>query len=418
MTTRGDHYDWTEPAERLIFARWFLGISLLVTLALTYPIFTAANRSFPLIPLVPALSVSSPPFDVVVLVVLFGAAALFSIAPSPRTISLFLGLVALLVLQDQNRLQSWLLFYALMLGAYIPLLRKGARQWSPEQTLGLLQGITWATCFWSGVQKLNPEYFTVMVPGIAEAITHGVTALELPLRWCLSLIPVCEIVGALLLLPRATRSYGVAILVATNITMLIAAGPIGITWHRCGWPWLMAIAFLTPRLFWRSQASASHFLKPPGAISKTVFWTSCLILPLLGFFGRWDLYLSFGLFSGRAASGSALVEQSAFNQLPKVVRKASERTSAEGYYRIHLQHWSELETGAPPSAQGAVLRLDAQKLCSFVAPEEPLVVGIEHPSRIPWVGSNTIERLSCENSLLLPMPEKESLPEGAGAELP
>jgi hypothetical protein len=108
-------------------------------------------RTFPLVPLLPAAGTFSTPLDWLALAALFLSTCWFWLSPSSVPIVIFLADALLLGLQDQNRLQSWLLSFALMMGAFLPHLRRGSRAWSALQTLRLLQGVTWATYFWSGL---------------------------------------------------------------------------------------------------------------------------------------------------------------------------------------------------------------------------------------------------------------------------
>jgi hypothetical protein len=402
MTATIRTYDWTQAEERLLFVRWFVALGLLSTLVLTYPLWLTSARTFPLVPLLPAAGTFSTPLDWLALAALFLSTCWFWLSPSSVPIVIFLADALLLGLQDQNRLQSWLLSFALMMGAFLPHLRRGSRAWSALQTLRLLQGVTWATYFWSGLLKINPDYFTQIVPSVLEELTAHAPLIKIPMHGALLALPAFEVVGALLLLFRPARHVAVVMLVATNIIALTAFGPLGLLWHRSGWPWLMALALITPRLFWNSSASAREILLPPTFISKGIFLALCVVLPALGCFGRWDPHLSFGLFSGRAAVGSVVVEQSAYDELPKAIRRAATQVGEQGYYRIQLQHWSEVDTGAPPSARASVLRESAQSLCQFIAPKEPLLVGIEHPAKIPWLDSPVQEKLTCAGMRLVP----------------
>lgn len=408
MTSPTRTYDWTQAEERLLFVRWLVSLGLLSTLVVTYPLWLTSARTFPLVPLFPAAGSLSTPLDWLALAVLVLSTCWFWLSPSALPIAIFFADAALLGMQDQNRLQSWLLSFALMMGAFLPYLRRGRRAWSAPQTLQLLQGVTWATYLWSGLLKINPDYFGQIVPAVLEEIGTRAPLLQAPMHGALLALPFAEVLGALLLLFRGSRSLAVIVLVATNVTALAAFGPIGLLWHRSGWAWLMALALITPRLFWSSRSSAREILLPPTLTSRAIFLVVCILLPALGCFGRWDSNLSFGLFSGRAAVGSVVIEQGAYDELPKAIRRSASRVGEPGYYRIQLQHWSEADTGSPPSARAAVLRESAQALCRFVAPQEPLLVGIEHPARVPWVDSPVQEKLSCKGLELVPHGESES----------
>jgi len=402
MTSPTTPYDWKLPDERLIFVRWFVALGLLISIVYTYPLWLTTSRSFPLAPALPIVGSLPAPSDMLNEILLCVALCLLCYKPAAWLCSFIVLDLLVLGLQDTNRLQSWALYFTLMIAALAPYLRRGPARWTPQHTINLLSGISVATYLWSGALKIHPQYFSRVVSAVDTVFVGHLSIFRLPFEVITVALPGIEILGAFALLFSATRAAGVVACVASNLLTLLAFGPFGLDWHTSGWPWHLAMIFVTPRLLWGSPASAREILAPRSLVARLAFMIVCIGLPALGVVGRWDTYLSFGLFSLRAPSVSVVVEQQAFNELPQAVRRTAQPVGDRSFHRLQLQLWSEFETGAPPSSSVAVLRETARSLCPFVRPEEPLLVGVETFGNTPWADSASQEKLMCSGDSLVP----------------
>lgn len=80
-------------------------------------------------------------------------------------------------------------------------------------------------------------------------------------------IPLIEIMGAMLLLFASTQKKGAAILIATHVFNLIFLGPLGINYNKVVWPWNAVMIVLLAAIYIKNDVKINwkimlhkHFL--------------------------------------------------------------------------------------------------------------------------------------------------------------
>jgi hypothetical protein len=244
---------------------------------------------------------------------------LFSLAAAARffrpAIVFFLAATLYLYGCDQNRGQPWMYLYWMML--LLNLL--------PERSaLAACRVLLSLVYLWAGVQKMNGTFFRAIPPWFVQpAIGWGLPAAVVAgLRVGVSLTPFLEIfIGAGVWFP-GTRRFAIATAVVLHGASLLFLGPLGHNINLVVWPWNIAMAVLLVILFGaKEDASLPQTLRElRRSWSGMLVVGLCGLLPALSFFGWWDSYFSFALYSGNLSRADLYVTQSFRDHLPARLR--------------------------------------------------------------------------------------------------
>lgn len=305
---------WTPTwRSRSLLALTLLG--LLSSVALTHDLWTASDRTYPLVPILEGLTLS-PSTTTIVFVILFtslGAALVFS---RTRAFLLTIGLIALgaLLLADITRLQPWVFHYgATLLLITFALLRQSPTHDLLDAARILVAGIY----FWSGLQKLNRAFMSDLFPRFTEPLWSPLGEFGAYAAVTLGLfVPFLEAAFGAGLLFKRTRTVSLFAAGAMLVIVLASIGPFGHNWNSSVWPWnivIFATAFILffrtqftfPSLFQRMQ---HNFL---AWIAVCLFW----VLPIGNVIGLTDHYLAWSLYSGRVPVATIAGEASSLDSL-------------------------------------------------------------------------------------------------------
>jgi hypothetical protein len=268
------------------------------------------TREYPLVPIFATGPVVPPAYGP-----LFLGLTLFSLVAAAwffrPAIMFFLAATLYLYACDQNRGQPWMYLYWVML--LLNLL--------PERTaLAACRVALSLVYLWAGIQKLNVLFFKAMTPwfiqpatdwGLPDVVVAG-------LRVGVALTPLWEIfIGVGLWFPK-TRRFAIATAAGLHGAALVFLGPLGHNVNLVVWPWNLAMVALLLVLFGA---------KPCAALPQTLrelrrSWSGTLVvglfglLPALSYFGWWDSYFSFSLYSANLSRADLYVTQSFRDRLP------------------------------------------------------------------------------------------------------
>lgn len=148
-------------------------------------------RSFPLVPVVPALAEIDRHTAIVLYCALFTLAAAALIARWPRWfIAAFLGVMLVFCLADETRWQPWVFQYSLLMAvlALVP----GDGQASQQRALDVGRLIVAFTYIFSGLQKINSNFMFVDFPWLVQPITALVPAVGKLVPTLGALAPLCR----------------------------------------------------------------------------------------------------------------------------------------------------------------------------------------------------------------------------------
>ena len=270
-------------------------VRILAAAAMAFSVFLsfrlwATDRTFPLAPMVDWLPSIPPRFGYAGTLLLLILLAVISFVKSPKHyLAALVGLLVILIVLDQSRLQAWVYFWGFVFLALTVFHYRPASRPSVLQVLRLLLCVMY---FWSGIHKLNHQFVTYGLPWIVGSDDAVVKAFALPVAAYEAAI------GVLLLFPR-TRKVGLYSAVALHAIILIVLGPLGRNYNSVVWPWNLALIGTVFILF-RDDTPPRSILTPKTALH----WATIVvmgIIPALGLLHVLDPPLSFKLYSGNVS---------------------------------------------------------------------------------------------------------------------
>jgi hypothetical protein len=122
--------------------------------------------------------------------------------------------------------------------------------------------------------------------------------------------------------------------------------------------------------------------KPLGNLLR-VRWTAAIValfatLPILSFFGYWDSYLSFSLYTGRITKADIFISESIRNRLPPAVVEFVVPTPApynrdlQGPYVVLVELWADKILRVPPLPERRGYLAVAKYLTQFASDPDEL----------------------------------------------
>jgi uncharacterized membrane protein YphA (DoxX/SURF4 family) len=306
-----------------------------------------STRAYPLVPFFPPwliLPPSSGPWLLgLTLVSLLAAAWFFRPA-----ISFFLVATLYLFGCDQNREQPWFYIYWVML----------LLNFLPEPTALAACRLAFAFVYlWAGIQKINGTFFSE-VPAwfVQPAADWGwPNAVVAAMREGVLLTPALEIFIATGIWFKKTRWFAIATAVILHVAALLFLGPIGRDVNHVIWPWnIDMIALLVVLFATKECVSLPEVWQDLRRCRSGILLVGLYgLLPLLSFFGWWDSYLSFALYSYNLADADVYVSPSLLDHLPSKLQTyvypvKHFNPALQLPYMLEYRIWAEAEMGAPP----------------------------------------------------------------------
>jgi len=258
---------------------------------------------------------------------------------------------AIMVMQDQMRLQPWAYQYVLMLLPFAWIGRKGE---NAAGVIWIAQVIMVAVYFWGGLHKLGPQFVglyedTLMVSWLenSSGFVHSF------LKAGSTVIPWTEMLMAVLLVFPKTRRIGVVMAWVMHLIILVWLGPVGIGINSVIWPWNMAMMVLVSVLFWMDSPPLLS-LEPLKESPRGMVWIAALVgvlaavAPIFSMTGKWDRYLGFHLYSGHQQRVILALQPSGVAKLddsyaPFVIEKRFFGNMSE----LDFMPWAHQELNAP-----------------------------------------------------------------------
>ncbi len=249
-----------------------------------------------------------------------------------------------LILGDQLRLQPWV-YQFLVLGTLLVVL-------PPRPALML--GRVWmaSVYFHSGLSKLDSSFAREMGPLFVRTLARVLGAGSFPkttLQSAAMIMPVAEIVVAVLLLIRPTRRLGYVGALVIHVVLLLILGPWGLGHSTIVLVWNVALAVEEYLLYW-----------PRRADSRPVRWTAreklvavpfalLLVLPFGERLGLFDSWPSHALYAGHAEGTTIYFRHGLPEGLPRDLRIAA-RNGAGGWM-LNPTDWTRRVRGVPSYPQ-------------------------------------------------------------------
>ncbi|HVE57171.1 MAG TPA: DoxX family protein [Pyrinomonadaceae bacterium] len=377
-----------ENPNRLKFLKSAASLGLLGGIIFSFELWFPFERTFPRVPFFFASPIAVDRLLTIVLVGSLTAAIFF------QKLKIFLitaiASLILLILFDQMRLQPWVYQYLLLL-VVIALTR---HEPDSNQTLGLAQIVLAGLYFWSGVQKLNFAFLHETLPVLFAPLQELFPSLKPPLVLLGIAAALGESLIGIALLIRKTRNAAVCLAVlmhAIILTFLIAKN-----YNSIVWSWNAALIFLVITAFWRNENSLKKLFSAAGdrkVFSAKIIAAAFVFLPVLSFFGWWDLYLSGALYSGNTEVAVIRINAEIFEKLPLAARQNVIQKAGENF--LPLFEWSIAELNVPAYPEQRISKRIAVGICNLAADKNQLELIIKERPAI-FDGKYKVARIDCQ----------------------
>ncbi len=357
------------------------------------------SRSFPRAPLLIGLPQKvTPPVEYFLSTLLSVALVALVLAKRPMKY-LIVAIVALFLLcfLDQTRLQPWVYQYlAVFIVIALDHQRRGEKL--SVLTLSALQLIVASLYLWGGLQKLNYSFSHEVLPQLLGPMQNilGLSPRQLS---ALGLgIAMIEIFTGFGLLLKKTRK--ICICLALAMHGLILALLIAQNQNTVIWAWNIALVLMVVVLFWRSDISIGQLFRywragNTGSRASMIAAALYAVLPILSFWGWWDLYLSGALYSGNTPVAVVRVDGGIYERLAQTTKRQVFVTKS-GERMLPLYEWSMAELNVPPYPEFRVYQQLTREICSFAEDKSQAELIVKTRPAI-MNGSYRVIRMDCSD---------------------
>ena len=237
--------------------------------------------------------------------------------------------------------------------------------------------------FWSGLQKLNPEFVSHEFLWVLAPIRELLPAEAWRLFYVfIRVTPFIEFgIGIGLLFVR-TRSLAVLLALGMCSFVLWTLGPLGHNWDNIVWPWNITLALSVVILFGKTGANPvrDDFLVRKYAPQK-VLLVLFGVLPLFYFFNVWDAYLSWSLYSGTTNIATIYMSDRVKAQLPDSIQQLVKMDDRHRNF-LPIEDLAFSELNVPPYPETRIFKSVAHKFCD--AANDPREVLLVMRGRLSW----------------------------------
>jgi len=398
IEARGYRFSAIFLSDRLGVLRRLTSAALLCGIALSMNLWFPISRSFPRAPLLIALPQQViPPVEYLLSSLLSAALVALILAKRPmKYLTVAIVALTLLCLVDQTRLQPWVYQY-LVVFVVLALDHQQSRGERPSVlTLFALQSIVASLYFWGGLQKLNHSFSHEVLSQLLTP-TQNILALSPRQLSALGLgIATIEIFTGFGLLLKKTRKICICLALAMHgliLGLLIAQNQNSVVWA-----WNGGLVLIVVVLFWRSDTSLGQVSRywragNPGSRASIIVAALYVVLPVLSFWGWWDLYLSGALYSGNNPVAVVRVEGEVYEQLAPTPKQQVFVTGS-GEQMLPLFEWSMAELNVPPYPEFRVYQQLTRELCRFAEDKNQAELIVKTRPAI-MDGSYNVVRMDC-----------------------
>jgi len=361
---------------RITFIRKTVSLFFLAGIFLSFKLWIS-NRFFPLVPVSGNLPVlpHAVNYGLAILLILLLGINLFL---ERRVINFSLILILLILLiADQNRWHPWVYIYFLLLILLCFPLQSCFPPQSIEKQLNLfscLQLIIIGVYIWSGIHKLNPNFINITFYNILTNLfwfkSPELLRVIKPFGY---FIPVVEIgIGLALYFPQF-RNIGVYTAIITHLFILIYLSPLGINSNSAVYPWNVAMICLAFLLFYKVKDKIQIAGQGIGQLYGIAIILLIYMLPILNFFGYWDHYLSFSLYSDKTKAYYIAIGE---KELLKIDKRLATYflpiKGLQGGQIIDVNKWCLGELNVPFYPESRVFKQVAKTFCTLGIQEDQL----------------------------------------------
>lgn len=270
-----------------------------------------------------------------------------------------------LVLFDQLRLQAWVYMYFVFFVVFVVFhLDEGHKR--KNNSFLFLRIFIIGQYIWAGIHKFNTAFIEKIYFNMVGYFLGNDALTEFPVLMDIGYaIPFLEIsIGLSLFLPKF-RTYALVFATIMHCFILLYLSPFVSNWNSVVYPWNIAMIALNWLVFYKQEDAV--FAVFSSRLRTKVFAVSFIVLvyclPVLSFFGYWDQYLSFSLYSGKMDKMIVLMDKKVTNNLSETVQQYC--VSEKKYDKININDWCYKELNIPIVAERRVFKKLAAKFCYY-----------------------------------------------------
>jgi len=189
-------------------------------------------------------------------------------------------------------------------------------------------------------------------------------------QWAVAAAPGIEmLIGIGLWFTRTRRAAFVAAC-SVHLAALVFLGPIGHRHNWIIWPWNLVMPALVWILFLRGSPGETWRSFRQDRWVAAVLALFCL-LPTLSYFGKWDSYLSFSLYTGHLTKADIFISAAVKDRLPPEMQPFVVPTpqpfneQIQGPYVVLVELWADKVLMVPPLPEARNYRNVARYLAGF-----------------------------------------------------
>jgi len=207
--------------------------------------------------------------------------------------------------------------------------------------------------FFSGLHKLNRDFLSSVWLNMVLVDFLGLS-MEFILKYKLFfiglLIPITEVILAILLLVSKSKRKISYFLIAMHVSVLILIGPLGLKYNAVIWPWNLAMIFIIIITY------AKPFeLSYRNNIVPNLYWLVLwFVMPVFSLFGRWYQYFSFNLYSGKGDQVYMCISEKEQELAPYFESQKSALCKEQAC--VNLQNWALEEVKSAPIPEAEIYR--------------------------------------------------------------
>lgn len=282
-----------------------------------------------------------------------------------------LSILIVLFIQDQNRWQPWAYIYFIFLILFsIP----GKTINSQNHLLFYFRIIIIGIYLWSGIHKLNASFINETFEAILTEFfwfqdEQFINSLK-SLGYC---IPILEIVISIFLYLPKLRNIGFYLVVLSHIFILLYLSPLGIDNNSVVYPWNVAMIVIVFLLFYRTTDKLETLKMIKLDLRTVPILFLIYFLPVLNFFGLWDNYLSFSLYSNKTDNYYIVIAENQLDKLDKrLIQYYLPVEGLKGGQIIDVERWSSKELNVPFYPERRTFRKVAKQFCRLGIKDDQL----------------------------------------------
>ena len=369
-----------EPARQTAARlRATVAVATFVMLALSWPLWTAPDETFPRVPFVRGAAWPDEPPAAAWLVYAILLTTVAAAALPARGGTWALGastlLLIALVLQDQHRFQPWVYQYVVLALVLIGLAPARALRYARWWFAGLY--------FYSGLSKLDVSFTRETGASFLAALAGPLG--QHPALWservrdaAILAMPAAEMLVAVLLIDPQMRRAGLAGALLIHAALVAILGPWRLGHSTIVLLWNVAMMFEVWVLFGPAVAPQGEPMAaerdPKAAPVVAILFWAAFVAPLGERWGLLDAWPAHALYASHVERTAVFLYDDARGAYPETIRRHLAMTGEGPWQRLDLTGWSRAVRGTPVYPAG--------RACNGLAEALAARYGGPHPVRV------------------------------------